>query len=77
MKYKYVQNKLSLEWVSKFLASSLIQIYLVYKAYNFTKEETLALAFSCEFCEISKNTFLQKASGGCFCITKECMTFVF
>ena len=29
LKYKYVQNKLSLEWVSKFLASSLIQIYLV------------------------------------------------
>ena len=24
--------------------------------------------FSCEFCKISKNTFLWKTSGGCFCI---------
>ena len=24
---------------------------------NFIKKETLALAFSCEFCKISKNTF--------------------
>ena len=24
---------------------------------NFIKKETLALVFSCEFCEISKNTF--------------------
>ena len=26
-------------------------------AYNFIKKETLAQVFSCEFCEISKNTF--------------------
>ena len=26
-------------------------------ACNFTKKETLAQLFSCEFCEISKNTF--------------------
>ena len=26
-------------------------------ACNFIKKETLALVFSCEFCEISKNTF--------------------
>ena len=26
--------------------------------YNFIKKETLAQVFSCEFCEISKNTFL-------------------
>ena len=32
---------------------------------NFIKE-TLAQVFSCEFYEISKNTFLQNASGGCF-----------
>ena len=25
--------------------------------YNFIKKETLAQVFSCEFCEISKNTF--------------------
>ena len=27
------------------------------QAYNFFKKETLAQVFSCEFCEISKNTF--------------------
>ena len=27
------------------------------EAFNFTKKETLALVFFCEFCEISKNTF--------------------
>ena len=30
---------------------------------NFIKTETLAQVFSCEFCEISKNTFLQNTSG--------------
>ena len=31
------------------------------------KKESLAQAFSCEFCEIPKNTFfLQNTSGGCF-----------
>ena len=30
---------------------------------NFMKKETLSQVFSCEFCEISKNTFLQKTSG--------------
>ena len=28
------------------------------EACNFIKKETLAQVFSCEFCEISKNTFL-------------------
>ena len=27
------------------------------EAFNFIKKETLAQLFSCEFCEISKNTF--------------------
>ena len=27
---------------------------------NFIKKETLAQVFSCEFCEISKNTFLHR-----------------
>ena len=36
------------------------------EACNFITKETLALVFSCEFCEISKNTFLQNISGGCF-----------
>ena len=30
----------------------------VFEAHNFIKKETLAQVFSCEFCEISKNTFL-------------------
>ena len=30
------------------------------KACNFIKKETLAQVFSCEFCEISKNTFLME-----------------
>ena len=29
-------------------------------ACNFIKKETLALVFSCEFCEISKNTFFKE-----------------
>ena len=31
-------------------------------ACNFIEKETLAQLFSCEFCEISKNTFLQNTS---------------
>ena len=39
------------------------------QAWNFIRKETLAQVFSCEFCEISKNTFsyrtpLVDASGG-------------
>ena len=30
---------------------------------NFIKKETLAQVFPCEFCKISKNTFLQNTSG--------------
>ena len=40
-------------------------------ACNFIKKEPLAQVFSCEFCEISKNTFftfLQNTSGGCLCM---------
>ena len=33
-------------------------IKLQAEAYNFIKKETLAQVFSCEICEISKNTFL-------------------
>ena len=32
------------------------------KACNFIKKEALAEVFSCEFCEISKNTFLRKTA---------------
>ena len=33
---------------------------LRHQACNFIKKETLGQVFSCEFCEISKNTFLTK-----------------
>ena len=33
------------------------------QACNLVKKETLAQVFYCEFCEISKNTFLQNTSG--------------
>ena len=32
-------------------------IKLQAEAYNYIKKETLAQVFSCEFCEISKNTY--------------------
>ena len=35
---------------------------------DFIKKEALAQVFSNEFWEISKNTFSQNPSGGCFCI---------
>ena len=39
------------------------------QACNLIKEETLAQVFSCEFYEISKNTFFIYTSGDCFCKT--------
>ena len=41
------------------------------KACNFIKKETLAQVFSCEFCDISKNTFFTEdirttASNSCY-----------
>ena len=47
-------------------ASFLIKLQA--EACNFTKKETLAQVFSCEFYKISRNTFLQNTSGYCFCI---------
>ena len=38
-------------------------IKLLAEACNFIKKETVARVFSCEFCEIPKNTFLQNSSG--------------
>ena len=35
----------------------MLQYFLMAEACNFIEEETLAQVFSCEFCEISKNTF--------------------
>ena len=37
-------------------------INLQTKAWNFIKKEILAQVFSCEFCEISKNTFFYRTS---------------
>ena len=37
--------------------SIIVLIILETSACNFIKKETLAQVFSCEFCEISKNTF--------------------
>ena len=39
---------------------SLFLINLQASVCNFIKKETLALLFSCEFCEISKNTFFKE-----------------
>ena len=38
------------------------------EACNFIKKETLAQVFSCEFCEVSKNTFLQNTFGRLMCL---------
>ena len=37
----------------------MLQYFLMAEACNFIQEETLAQVFSCEFCEISKNTFFK------------------
>ena len=39
-------------------------------ACNFIKKETMAQVFSCEFCEVVKNTFFtEEALGDCLCAT--------
>ena len=44
---------------------------------NIIKKETLAQVFSCEFCEIYKNTFfLQNTSGSCFWLKYENLILV-
>ena len=56
------------KFTGKQLCQSLFFNKVAGGACNFIKKESLAQVFSCEFCEISKNTFfLQNASGGCFC----------
>ena len=57
-----------LENFAKFTGKHLCQslsLFLIklLKACNFIKRVTLAQVFSCEFCEIFKNTFLQNSSG--------------
>ena len=45
------------------LRKSVLKNFEKASACNFIKKETLSQMFSCEFCEISKNTFLQNTSG--------------
>ena len=47
--------------------SFLIKLQVSASACDFIKKEILERVFSCEFCEISKDTFLQNISGGRFC----------
>ena len=50
---------------TKFLGKHLCQGFFFNKVagpYNFIKKETLALVFSCELCEISKNIFSYRTS---------------
>ena len=66
-------------WNSEYATKDLLKEYISYYrsshrccsvrkgvACNFIQKQTLAQVFSCEFYEISKNTFLQNNSGGCF-----------
>ena len=53
----------------------------LYQACNFIKKEALAQVFSCEFCEISKNTFFTEhlwaaASGGPIILCSFMETFI-
>ena len=45
------------KFTGKHLYQSFFLIKLQAEACNFIKKKTLAQVFSCEFCEISKNTF--------------------
>ena len=59
-------NKSVLRNFTKFTGNHLCQSLFfnkVARACNFIKKETLAQVFSCEFCEILKNTFLHNTSG--------------
>ena len=52
------------------------------QTWNFIKKETLAQVFSCEFCEISKNTFFYRtplvAASDCRCmISRNAFHFIF
>ena len=42
------------------MASNLVFNKVAGQTCNFIKKETLAQVFSCEFCEISKNTFFKE-----------------
>ena len=50
------------KFTGKHLCQSLFYIKLQAEACNFTEKKTLAQVFSCEFSEISENTFFQNTS---------------
>ena len=54
-----MQEKVFLEISQNLLKNTCARVSFLIKleACNFIKKETLAQVFSCEFCEISKNTF--------------------
>ena len=51
------------KFTGKRLCQSIFFNKVIKKFLKFIKKETLAQVFSCEFCEIFKNTFLQNTSG--------------
>ena len=50
------------KFTRKYLYQRLFLIKLLAMARNFIKKESLTQVFSCEFCEISKNTFFYRTS---------------
>ena len=48
-----------------------IKIWIAPQACNFIKKETLAQVFSCEFCEIAKNTFFTEHLWTTACVTNK------
>ena len=47
-------------FIRRYFLKSFLSVKLRSFTINFIKKETLAQVFSCEFCEISKNTFLYR-----------------
>ena len=52
------------EFTGKHLRQSLLFNKVVGRARNFIKRKTLAQVFSCEFCQIFKNTFFTEKTSG-------------
>ena len=68
-------KKVFLETSQNSQENTCVRVSILIKACNFIKKESLAQVFSCEFCEISKNTFycrtpLVAAASGMLAILK-------
>ena len=65
------------EFTGKHLCHSLFFNKVAGSACNFIKKETLAQVFSCEFCEIPKNTFFYRTPlvAAFRAIELNCLTF--